>query len=252
MNREYHAWFSPNLQRTMELLVFGHAGEKVLIFPTRDGRFHEYEDLRVVEALRPWVDSGALQLICLDNIAHESLYCFWCKPQDRFLRYLAFERYVLDEVLPWLTRRDSAHDPAAGVVAHGLSMGAFFAANFALRHPAQVQRLVAFSGRYDLTRAVEHFGDLLEGHYDETVYFNTPLHFLPGLCDESYLNPLRKMKVTLAVGDEDPFLEQNQALASLLEAKGVYCELFTWHGRAHRGGAWRRMAPHYLPSCAAL
>ena len=32
MNREYHKWFSPRLQRDMELLVFGHAGRAVLFF----------------------------------------------------------------------------------------------------------------------------------------------------------------------------------------------------------------------------
>ena len=50
MNREYHRWHSPHLGRDMELLVFGHAGAKVLVFPS-DGRFHEYEDLRMTEAL---------------------------------------------------------------------------------------------------------------------------------------------------------------------------------------------------------
>jgi len=246
MKREHHTWFSPALQRTMELLVFGHGGEKILIFPTRDGRFHEYEDLRIVEALRPWIDAGRMQLVCLDNIAHESLYCFWCRPQDRFLRYLAYERYVLDEVLPWL----HASLPPGDVVAHGLSMGAFFATNFALRHPAQVQRLVAFSGRYDLTRAVEHFSDLLDGYYDDTVYFNTPLHFLPNLEQGELLADLRNVRVTLAVGREDPFLQQNVELHHILQAKGVRSELHIWDGRAHQGGAWRRMAPLYLPSSA--
>ncbi|HES75911.1 MAG TPA: esterase [bacterium] len=246
MNREHHAWFSPTLQRTMDLLVFGHAGEKVLIFPTRDGRFHEYEDLRIVEALRPWIEAGALQLICLDNIAHESLYCFWCRPQDRFLRYLAYERYVLDEVLPWLRANYSAGD----CVAHGLSMGAFFAANFALRHPDQVRRLVAFSGRYDLTRAVEHFSDLLDGYYDDTVYFNTPLHFLPNLEQADLLASMRKIRVTLAIGRDDPFLEQNIELHNALLSKAVSSDLLIWDGRAHQGGAWRRMAPLYVPSTA--
>lgn len=226
--------------------MFGHAGEKVLIFPTRDGRFHEYEDLRIVEALRPWIEAGAMQLICLDNIAHESLYCFWCRPHDRFLCYQAFERYVLTEVLPWMRERS----PPGDVVAHGLSMGAFFATNFALRHPDQVQRLVAFSGRYDLTRAVEHFGDLLDGHYDDTVYFNTPLHFLPNLAQADLLASLRTLRVTLAVGRDDPFMPQNIELHQQLLHKGVQSELHLWDGRAHQGGAWRRMAPFYVPSIA--
>jgi hypothetical protein len=37
MHREYHRWFSQRLQRDMEMLVFGHAGAKVIVFPTRDG-----------------------------------------------------------------------------------------------------------------------------------------------------------------------------------------------------------------------
>ena len=39
MNREYHQWWSERLRRNMELLVFGHAGAKVLVFPSRLGRF---------------------------------------------------------------------------------------------------------------------------------------------------------------------------------------------------------------------
>ncbi|MEY3787833.1 MAG: hypothetical protein RLZ75_2040, partial [Pseudomonadota bacterium] len=48
MNREYHKWWSDRLQRDMELLVFGHAGAKVLVFPSRFGRFYEYEKLGLV------------------------------------------------------------------------------------------------------------------------------------------------------------------------------------------------------------
>ncbi len=41
MRRQYHKWFSPSLGREMELLVFGHAGAKVMVFPTREGRFYD-------------------------------------------------------------------------------------------------------------------------------------------------------------------------------------------------------------------
>ena len=58
MNREYLRWYSPRLHRDMELLVFGHAGAKVLMFPTRDGRFWEYEKLGLVESLRDKLQAG--------------------------------------------------------------------------------------------------------------------------------------------------------------------------------------------------
>ncbi len=44
MKREYHKWYCGPLGRDMELLVFGHAGARVLAFPTRCGRFYDYEN----------------------------------------------------------------------------------------------------------------------------------------------------------------------------------------------------------------
>ena len=58
----------------MELLVFGHAGAKVLVFPTRNGRFHEYEDMRMTAVLRQKIDNGELQLFCVDSVDAESFY----------------------------------------------------------------------------------------------------------------------------------------------------------------------------------
>jgi len=42
MNREYHRWFSPALNRDMEMLIFGHAGARVLVFPTSLGKYYEW------------------------------------------------------------------------------------------------------------------------------------------------------------------------------------------------------------------
>ena len=86
MRREYHRWYSARVGRMMELLVFGHAGAKVLVFPTRDGRFYEYEKLRVVQQLAYKIEAGQLQLFCVDSLDHESLYCFWKHPAER-IRY---------------------------------------------------------------------------------------------------------------------------------------------------------------------
>ena len=52
MNREYHRWHSTRLHREMELVVFGHVGARVLVFPTRGGRSYEFEDMPMTEVLR--------------------------------------------------------------------------------------------------------------------------------------------------------------------------------------------------------
>ena len=243
MQREYHRWHSPHLGRDMELLAFGHAGAKVLIFPTREGRFYEYENLRLVDALAPKIDAGHLQLWCVDGIASETFYSGpWRPPIDRMRRHSQYEAYLLHEVLPLMQQRN----PHACTIAHGCSLGAYQAANLAFRHPHLFQKLVAFSGRYDLTLSVEHFDDLLGGHYDEDVYFHTPSHFLPQLDCAWRLEHLRRMDIVLTIGADDPFLDNNRRLSAILDGKGIGHRLHVWDGRAHCGGAWRRMARLYV------
>ena len=226
----------------MELLVFGHAGAKVLVFPTRDGRFYEYENLRLVESLRPKIESGQLQLYCVDSVDHESFYCFWAHPSGRIQRHLEFEDYILHEVMPLMHRKN----PHPCVISHGCSLGAFHAANIAFRHPHLFRKLAAFSGRYDLTMDVECFGDLFHGYYDDRIYHNTPTHFLPNLDCDWRLRHLRQMDITLVIGEHDPFKANNEDLSGILWTKGVWNRLHYWCDRAHRGYYWRRMAPHFV------
>ena len=242
MHREYHRWYSDRLQRDMELLVFGHAGAKVMFFPTRDGNFHEYEDLSIVHDLTEKIDTGQLQLWCLDNVASETFYCSWNHPADRIRRHALYEEYVLNEVMPLMQQKN----PHPCTIAHGCSLGAFQAANLVFRHPQHFQKLVAFSGRYDLTLCIEAFQDLLDGYYDENVYFHTPSHFLVNLNCGWRLAHLRRMDIVIVVGNEDPFLHNNRQLSDILHGKGVRNQLHIWDGRAHSGKYWRRMASLYV------
>jgi esterase/lipase superfamily enzyme len=226
----------------MELLIFGHAGAKVLMFPTRDGRFWEYEALNVVGSLADKVEAGQLQLFCIEGLARESFYDGGRHPADRIRRHAAYEDYILNEVLPLM----AGANPHDCTMAMGCSLGAFQAASLALRHPHLFRKLVALSGRYDLTMSVENFGDLFDGYYDDEIYFRTPTHFLPGLTCPWRLESLRRLDIVLAVGAADPFLDNNHHLSRLLGEKGVRHHLHVWDGRAHRAGAWRRMAALYV------
>jgi len=226
----------------MELLVFGHDGAKVLVFPTRDGRFHEYEDLRIVNSLTDKINAGHLQLWCLDSVAWETFYCFWSHPADRIRRHVQYEEYVLNEVMPLMAQRNS--NPCT--IAHGCSLGAYLAANMAFRHPQHFQKLAAFSGRYDLTMNIECFQDLFNGYYDENIYFHTPTHFLPNLNCDLHIEHLRRMEIVMSVGADDPFLDNNRHLSGILQAKGIGHQLYVWEGRAHRGQYWRKMASLYV------
>jgi esterase/lipase superfamily enzyme len=242
MRRQYHKWWSPNLGREMELLLFGHAGAKVLVFPTREGRFYDYENWGLVGALRPQIEGGYIRLFCVDGVDSESLYCHSAPPRTRVARHIQYERYILDEVVPLMVSENGS--PA--LIAHGCSIGAYHAINLVLRHPNLFCKAVALSGRYDLTRPVGPFTDLFGGHYDPDIYFITPNHFLPNLNDPGYLEPLRRMEIALAVGEHDPFRESNCRLSQNLADKGVAHRFDIWPGEAHRARYWREMVQHYL------
>lgn len=226
----------------MELLVFGHAGAKVLVFPTRGGRFYEYEQIRMIEKLRDKIDNGYLQIFCVDSVDIESYYCFWAHPSGRVKRHLHYEEYILREVLPFMNNLNQ--HPCT--ISHGCSLGAFHAANIVFKHPHLFQKLCAFSGRYDLTMEVECFSNLLDGFYNDDVYFNTPTHYLPHLNCPQKLEQLRNTDIILTIGKEDPFLGNNLHLSQILHEKRISHQLHQWADRAHRGYYWRKMVEIYL------
>ncbi|GAB3751200.1 esterase family protein [Spirosoma pomorum] len=242
MHRTYHKWFSPHLDRDMELLVFGHSGTKVLVFPTRRGRFYEYEDFGLVQALTEKIDKGWLQLYCVDSVDRESIYNRHIAPYQRIRRHEQYEAYILNEVIP-LSRQINSN---SYLISHGCSLGAYHAMNIALRHPTQFDKVVALSGRYALSEPVAEFRSLFDDYYDDDIYYNSPNHFLPNLSDPDLLEQLRKLEFVMTIGNEDPFLDSNIQLCDSLRDKGIPHELHIWQGRAHQVEDWRKMVEIYL------
>ncbi|MFD2147650.1 esterase family protein [Mucilaginibacter antarcticus] len=226
----------------MELLIFGHAGQAVLFFPPRVGRFYDYENWGTVYALSDRINAGEIQLFCVDSIDEETFYNNWAEPQGRMERHLQYERYILQEVLPFIkTKNDSIEIEAAGC-----SMGAYHAANIALRSPQLFNKIVCMSGRYDLTQPVTHFKDLLDGYRSEIVYLNMPRQYMTNLEDEELLAEIRKIKIVLVIGQTDPFFDDNYAFSETLGWKGMQHEFHIWGGYAHSARSWNRMVHLYL------
>jgi esterase/lipase superfamily enzyme len=242
MNRQHHKWFSHRVNRNMELLVFGHAGDRVLVFPTRQGRFFDYENWGLLDAVRDRVEAGYLQLFCVDSYDSESLYAFGIAPWERIARHHRYEEYILSEVLPF----SRSLNPNSQLVAHGCSIGAYHALNIAFRHPSLFRKVVALSGRYDLTRGIACYPDLFGGHYDMNIYFHTPNHFIPNLSDPGILQNLRALDIRLAVGGADFFFESNRHLSQALWEKGVWHTFEVCPGTAHKPQYWREMAARHL------
>jgi len=242
MEREYHKWFSPNLRRNMELLVFGHAGAKVLLFPTRTARFYDYENWKIIESLRHQIQQGWIQVYCLDSIDQESFYCFWAHPQGRIFRHIEYEEYILNEVIPLANQKNQ--NPFFMSV--GCSMGAFHAVNIAFRHPYLFGKVVALSGRYDLTLNLGLFYDLMDGYYSDQVYLNSPSHYLPNLPEGKQLDHIRRQQIIIVCGKEDVFIQNNREFSQCLLNKGIDHRFYEWDGQAHKVKYWKQMLPMYI------
>lgn len=241
MKREYHKWFSPSLHREMELLVYGHAGARVLLFPTRTARFYDYEDWNIIKCIEPLIEKGHIQVYALDSIDQESFYCFWAHPHGRIDRHLQYERYILDEVIP-LTHLN----PNETLMSVGCSMGAYHAMNIAFRHPHLFKKVVSLSGRFDLTLKLGMFDDLMSGLRDDNVYYLMPSYYMPNLPEGEQLKAIRKLDITFVIGKEDAFLHNNRAFSKTLWNKNIWHAYHEWDGLAHRAKFWRQMLPLYL------
>ncbi|MDR3713199.1 MAG: alpha/beta hydrolase-fold protein [Puia sp.] len=269
MNREYQKWFSPALDKDMELLVFGHAGRQVLFFPTRTAHFYDYEDWKIIDALKDKIEAGLLQVFCVDSIDAESFYAT-IPPPDKIRRHLQYEQYIIHEVLTLISRKYAppppsgdvppiapsshthahihthAHTRRTGLTVAGCSLGGYHAMNIALKYPQYFDRVLGMSARYDLSLSTESFPDLFNGYFDENIYYNMPSMYLPNLADESMLEPIRKLDITLVVGREDPFYENNLHFSAALTAKHIPHHLYVWEEEAHRPRYWRAMVQQYL------
>ncbi len=238
MNREYCHWESPALGRPMELLVFGHGGAPVLVFPTSMGRFYQWEDFGMVQSLSHHLEQGWIQLFCVDGVDSESWYNHALPVAARGARHNQYERYLLDEVAPFIKERNQT----PYLIAAGCSFGAYHAANLAFKHPGLVNRCIAISGAYDL-----HF--LLDGQYDDSCYFNSPVDYLPNLSDAHYLrlySPEGMSMVLVAGGPTDICNDGTRRLADILAAKQIPHTLDVWGPAWHDWPWWQQMIVKHI------
>ena len=56
LDETYHKWHSPAIGRDFEMLVFGHAGYPVILFPTSRGNYYQNKDQG--EAVKKFVEWG--------------------------------------------------------------------------------------------------------------------------------------------------------------------------------------------------
>jgi len=219
----------------MELLIFGHAGARVLVFPSSLGKFYEWEDRGMVAQVAQHLEEGWIQMFCVDSVDSESWYARWKYPGDRAWRHVQYDNYLYYEVLP-LTRQVNTNP---FMITTGASFGAYHAVNFAFRHPHSVGRTIGLSGIYSIDRWTD-------GHSDDNVYFNNPMAYIPNEQEPNRISALQQMDIVLVTGADDPNRSGTEEMSAVLWDKGIGNALRIWDGWAHDWPWWRQMFSHYI------
>jgi esterase/lipase superfamily enzyme len=225
----------------MHLWRFGHYGLPLLVFPSASGMAHEWDAHGMVEALAEFIDGGRLKLYCSESNVAEAWTRRENDPAWRIARHEDFERYVVDELAGFI--REDCRSPGIPIAVGGTSLGAFYAANLVLKHAAIFRWALCMSGRYDVSW-------LTNGFHSDGIYYNNPMAYLPNLEGEPLERVRRHAHFVLVCGRgkwEDGNIEDTDAFARLLAAKGISHQLDLWgHDVSHEWVWWRRQARHHL------
>lgn len=222
----------------MELLVFGHAGARVVVFPTSMGRFFDWENRGFMgdNVLGRHINEGWLQVYCIDSVDTESWYNGSVGPEGKADRHLQYHKYVTEEVLPFSKQKND--NPF--VIATGASFGAYHAINIALRFPELFNRALGMSGLYDMSKWTN-------GHMSDSIHQSNPVAIARHLGDNGYhLEKLKQVDIIFPVGRDDQAYASNVALSNLLWERGVWHAFRTWDGFAHDWPYWEEMLRLYI------
>ncbi len=241
MYEKYTRIPSPELGRDVHLWQFGHFGPPVIVFPTAAGFAHEWKAQGMVEALAPLVRAGRIKLYCPESNVAETLTRKENEPSWRISRYDAYERFILDTLVPYI-RADCKSDNLR-IATAGASLGALYSANMALKHPETFWWSLCLSGRYEIRPFLDHHDSL-------GVYLNNPLAYVYNLSGDALKTVKERTRITLVCGQgkwEEGCIEETQELGAILAHKGVNVHTDIWgHDVSHEWVWWKRQAQYHF------
>lgn len=242
MFRKHELIPSAAMGRQMHLWRFGHFGPPLLVFPSASGMAHEWDAHGMVEALGDHLEAGRLKLYCAEsNVAEAWTRREGTDPRWRIQRHKDFERYVVDELAPWI--RHDCQSASMRLMTGGVSLGAFYAVNFTLKYPHVFHYALCMSGRYDVTW-------MTDGFASDDIYFNNPIAYVPNMHGEHLEDVRRNVHIALVCGQgkwEDGNIEDTHRLADSLGAKGIPHERDMWgYDVEHAWIWWQRQARFHL------
>lgn len=223
----------------MEIVMYGHYGQALLLLPTAAADYLEYERFLLIDVIAKYINEGKFKVFSINSINSESWLNRNMHPRMKSIRHQQFNDYVFNEVVPFIRHKTSDDTP---IYTCGASLGALHSANLFFKRPDLINGTIAMSGNYDLSTYTD-------GYHDQDVYFNSPMQYLPSLDDEYFLSQIRRSNhIHLLTGSgsyETP--EATRMFSHLLSAKEIPHEIDVWGpDMPHDWPTWRAMLPYYL------
>jgi esterase/lipase superfamily enzyme len=245
MQRRHVELWAPSIEAQGVLLAYGDRGRPLLVFPSERGRAWEYENGGMVHTIAPLIEAGRVKLYCVDSHDEASWSNAAAPLEDRARAHARYEAWILEEVVPWI-QGDRGGTPE--IVTTGCSLGAYHAANFALKRADLFPLALCLSGSYDPAGWRHGWGER-----GDLTYFNSPVDYVANLHGD-HLEWLRaRVSLLLACGqgqweDTTGALPSTLLLAERLAEKGIRHELDLWgHDVPHDWPSWRAQIAHHLP-----
>ena len=239
MERELTSWYSPSLNEEMPVAVYGHYGFALLLVPTAAADYLEYERFQLMDHLRPQIDAGKVKVFSINSINNESWLNNHMDGRHKAIRHQQFNDYVFNEVIPYVRNKTSDD---TRIITCGASFGALHSMNLFLKRPDLINGVIAMSGVYDLT-------EYTKGYYDDDVYFNSPMHYMPNLGDHNILENIRRsghIHILTGSGAYE-YPSSSGRFARILYDKNIWYELEFWGNEwPHDWNTWRAMLPQYI------
>lgn len=242
MNHAHHELYSPAIGAAGTVAVFGHYGRAVLVFPSEGGRAYDWRDNGMIGAVSDLIDGGRVKLYCVDSFDSSSWSNRNLSLEERAREHGRYEAWIFEQVVPFIQ-----HDTGGEIITTGSSLGAFHAANFALKRADLFPLAICMSGNYDPSTWNAW------GERGEQTYFNNPIDYV-GHLGGDHLEWLRsRLSLLLVCGqgqweDTTGSLNSTRRLAGMLAEKGIRHELDLWgYDVPHDWHSWRAQLAHHLP-----
>jgi len=255
VNREVAELWSDAIGAAGTVIRYGHWGRPVLVFPSEQGQAFDFENNGMVGVVADLIEAGRIKVYCVGSYDASSWSNKSIPIEERARKHGDYESWIIDQVVPWINtdcgggaaNQGAANHRPVEIATLGCSLGAFHAANFALKRADLFPLALCFSGNYDPSSWAGW------GERGIAAYFNNPLDYVSHMHGD-HLDWLRsRVGVLLVCGqgaweDTTGSLPSTKRFAALLAEKQIRHELDLWgFDVPHDWPSWRAQLAYHMP-----